>query len=188
MRSVRDPTSSGTQVAKMSQASSLRLLSSRSTCLTACLGRRPRAWAKDLPMSATPSEAPVMTPSVAFAKESTRLAPIPLTLGVLVVEDRRRNLCGVPLDVSETGVFAAWYADQRSCHLGGADDGRGQKPRQSFICNRYRCSGRVADWLGSLGYSSFLRGGFHNSLATLPATRKMHAAWSSDWMMKPRRS
>src|SRR3954467_6806857 len=28
--------------------------------------------------------------------------------------------------------------------------GRGQKPRQSFICNRYRCSGRVADWLGSL--------------------------------------
>src|SRR3954470_12519879 len=66
--------------------------------------------------------------------------------------------------------------------------GRGQKPRQSFICNRYRCSGRVADWLGSLGYSSFLRGGFHNSLATLPATRKMHAAWSSDWMMKPRRS
>src|SRR3954451_21825023 len=36
-------------------------------------------------------------------------------------------------------------------------DGRGQKPRQSFICNRYRCSGRVADWLGSLGYSSFLK-------------------------------
>ena len=34
-------------------------------------------------------------------------------------------------------------------------DGRGQKPRQSFICNRYRCSGRVADWLGSLGYWSF---------------------------------
>jgi len=33
-----------------------------------------------------------------------------------------------------------------------------------------------------------LRGGFHNSLATRPATRKMHAAWSSDWMMKPRRS
>src|SRR3954452_20587902 len=25
------------------------------------------------------------------------------------------------------------------------DHGRGQKPRQSFICNRYRCSGRVAD-------------------------------------------
>jgi hypothetical protein len=24
----------------------------------------------------------------------------------------------VPLDVSETGVFADWYADQRSCHLG----------------------------------------------------------------------
>ena len=35
--------------------------------------------------------------------------------------------------------------------------GRGQKPRQSFICNRYRCSGRVADWLGSLGYPSFLK-------------------------------
>src|SRR4051812_23105092 len=33
-----------------------------------------------------------------------------------------------------------------------------------------------------------IRGGFHNSLATLPATRKMHAAWSSDWMMKPRRA
>src|SRR3954469_24867919 len=36
-------------------------------------------------------------------------------------------------------------------------DGRGQKPRQSFIRNRYRCSGRVADWLGSLGYPSFLK-------------------------------
>ena len=35
---------------------------------------------------------------------------------------------------------------------------------------------------------ALLRGGFHNSLATRPATRKMHAAWSSDWMMKPRRS
>jgi FtsP/CotA-like multicopper oxidase with cupredoxin domain len=35
--------------------------------------------------------------------------------------------------------------------------GRGQKPRQCFICNRYQCSGRVADWLGSLGYSSFLK-------------------------------
>src|SRR5437016_4371115 len=31
-----------------------------------------------------------------------------------------------------------------------------------------------------------LRGSFHNSLATRRATRKMHAAWSSDWMMKPR--
>ena len=39
----------------------------------------------------------------------------------------------------------------------GNRDGRGQKPRQSFICNRYRCSGRVADWLGSLGHSSFLK-------------------------------
>ena len=39
----------------------------------------------------------------------------------------------------------------------GVCDGRGQKPRQSFICNRYRCSGRVADWFGSLGYSSFLK-------------------------------
>src|SRR4051794_37317029 len=37
------------------------------------------------------------------------------------------------------------------------DRGRGQKPRQSFIRNRYRCSGRVADWLGSLGYPSFLK-------------------------------
>src|SRR3954453_9949720 len=69
----RAPTISGTQVAKTSQASSLRLLSSRSTCLMACLGRRPRAWAKDLPMSATPSDAPVITPRVAFARESTRL-------------------------------------------------------------------------------------------------------------------
>jgi hypothetical protein len=33
-----------------------------------------------------------------------------------------------------------------------------------------------------------LRGGFHNSLATRRATRKMHVAWSSDWIMKPRRS
>src|SRR4051794_6149666 len=38
-----------------------------------------------------------------------------------------------------------------------ATGGRGQKPRQSFIRNRYRCSGRVADWLGSLGYPSFLK-------------------------------
>src|SRR5918994_2671059 len=61
----------------------------------------------------------------------TALAPIPLTLGVLAVEDRRRNLCGVPLDVSETGVFAAWYADQRSCHVGGADDhGTGRVDRR----------------------------------------------------------
>ena len=39
-----------------------------------------------------------------------------------------------------------------------------------------------------LGTPLFLRGGFHNSLATRRATRKMHVAWSSDWMMKPRRS
>ena len=60
--------------------------------------------------------------SVKSGPATVMLETIPLTLGVLAVEDRRRNLCGVPLDVSETGVFAAWYADQRSCHLGGADD------------------------------------------------------------------
>src|SRR3954471_7850916 len=70
--SVRDPTISGTQVAKMSHASIPGLLSSRSTCLTACLVRR--AWAKDLPIIATASDAPVITPSVAFARESTRFA------------------------------------------------------------------------------------------------------------------
>ena len=46
------------------------------------------------------------------------------------------------------------------CQISGQlaeSSGRGQKPRQSFICNRYRCSGRVADWLGSLGYPSFLK-------------------------------
>src|SRR3954452_10317767 len=79
MRSVRDPTSSGTQLAKMSQASSLRLLSSRSTCLMACLGRRPRAWAKDLPMSATPSEAPVITP-----KGGIRQGVDPLGMNILI--------------------------------------------------------------------------------------------------------
>jgi transposase len=33
-----------------------------------------------------------------------------------------------------------------------------------------------------------LRGSFQNSRARRPATRKRHAAWSSDWMMKPSRS
>jgi hypothetical protein len=33
-----------------------------------------------------------------------------------------------------------------------------------------------------------LRGGCHNSRARRPATRKRQAAWSRDWMMKPRRS
>jgi hypothetical protein len=42
------------------------------------------------------------------------------------------------------------------------------------------------DIRSAAGYA--LRRGFHNSRATRPATRKMHAAWSSDWMMKPRRS
>src|SRR3954452_14309011 len=70
--SVRDPTISGTQVAKMSHASIPGLLSSRSTCLTACLVRR--AWAKDLPIIATASDAPVITPSAALARESTRFA------------------------------------------------------------------------------------------------------------------
>jgi hypothetical protein len=43
---------------------------------------------------------------------------MPLTLGVSAVGDRRRNICGVPLAVSKTGVFAEWYADQRFCHPG----------------------------------------------------------------------
>src|ERR671921_1339648 len=72
--SVRDPTISGTHVAKMSHASIPGLLSSRSTCLTACLVKRPRAWAKDRPIIATASEAPVITPSAALARESTRFA------------------------------------------------------------------------------------------------------------------
>src|SRR5215207_451009 len=72
--SVRDPTISGTHVAKMSHASIPGLLSSRSTCLTACLVKRPRAWAKDLPIIATASDTPVITPSAALARESTRFA------------------------------------------------------------------------------------------------------------------
>jgi hypothetical protein len=40
--------------------------------LTACLVKR--AWAKDLPIIATASEAPVITPSAALARESTRFA------------------------------------------------------------------------------------------------------------------
>src|SRR5919112_3569369 len=72
--SVRGPTISGTQLAKTSQASIPGLLSSRSTCLTACLVKRPRAWAKDLPIIATASDAPVITQSAALARESTRFA------------------------------------------------------------------------------------------------------------------
>src|SRR3954471_215126 len=34
----------------------------------------------------------------------------------------------------------------------------------------------------------WLRGGFQNSLARRPATRKRQAAWSRDWTMNPSRS
>ena len=68
------PTRCGTQRAKLSQTSMPLLLSRRSTCLIACLVTRPRACASAWPIIATASEAPVMTPSVAAASESTRLA------------------------------------------------------------------------------------------------------------------
>src|SRR3954467_14896832 len=49
------------------------------------------------------------------------------------------------------------------------------------------CTDAVS-WKGekdSIKQAIFLRAGFHNSRATRPATRKMHAACSRDWMMKP---
>src|SRR3954465_3791905 len=67
---------------------------------------------------------------------------------------------GVLPAVAAAGHPGLWLRAFSSRKLEGAtydSVGRGQKPRQSFICNRYRCSGRVADWLGSLGYSSFLK-------------------------------
>ena len=63
----------GTQRAKLSHTSIPVLLSSRSTCLTACLVTKPRAWARAWPMIATASDAAAITPSVAPARASIRL-------------------------------------------------------------------------------------------------------------------
>ncbi len=71
--SVDDPTTSGTHRAAISHGSMAWLLRSRSTCLIACRVRRPRAWAKDLPITATANDALTITPSVAWASDSTRL-------------------------------------------------------------------------------------------------------------------
>src|SRR3984957_15344227 len=72
--SVHDPTRCGTQREKLPQTSMPPLLSKRSTCLIACLVTSPRACARAWPIIATATDAPVMTPSVAAASESTRLA------------------------------------------------------------------------------------------------------------------
>jgi hypothetical protein len=50
------------------------LLSSLSTCLTACLLSNPRACANAWPIIETASDAPVMTPSVPLASDAIRLA------------------------------------------------------------------------------------------------------------------
>jgi hypothetical protein len=72
--SLRAPIMCGTQRAKLSQTSMPWLLNSRSTCLIACFVTKPRACASAWPITATASEAPLITPSVAPASESTRLA------------------------------------------------------------------------------------------------------------------
>src|SRR3954451_4012037 len=56
------------------QTSMLWLLSSRSTCLIACLVTSPRACASACPITATASDALVITPNVAPANASTLLA------------------------------------------------------------------------------------------------------------------
>src|ERR1039457_4097951 len=48
--------------------------SSRSTCLMACFVTRPRASARPCPIVLTARDAVLMTPSVALARDSTRLA------------------------------------------------------------------------------------------------------------------
>ena len=63
----------------------------------------------------------------------------------------------VPVAESVDGEVAGQHRGEEVGGVRMDRVGRGQKPRRSFICNRYRCSGRVADWLGSLGYSSFLK-------------------------------
>ncbi len=59
---------------KLSHTSMPLLLSSRSTCLTACLVTRPRACANAWPIIATASDAAAITPRAAPAKASIRLA------------------------------------------------------------------------------------------------------------------
>ena len=61
----------GTRRAKASHASMFRLLSNWSTCLIACLVTRPRPRASACPITATASDALVITPNVAPANAST---------------------------------------------------------------------------------------------------------------------
>ena len=68
----RTPIWCGTQRAKLSHTSMPWLLSSRSTCLIACLVTKPRACA--WPIIATASDAACITPSVAPASEAIRFA------------------------------------------------------------------------------------------------------------------
>ena len=63
-----------THEANKSQGTTPALLSKRSTCLIADLANNPRARASACPIKETASAAPVITPSVALAKDSTRLA------------------------------------------------------------------------------------------------------------------
>src|SRR5256885_6646186 len=71
MIALRAPIRWGAQWAKLSQTSMLWLLSSRSTCLIACLVTSPRACATACPITATASDALVITPNVAPANAST---------------------------------------------------------------------------------------------------------------------
>ena len=70
----RLPTTYGTQRTSKASTSMPGLDSSRSTCLMACLVRRPRASARPWPIMATASKADSIAPRVAPASESTRLA------------------------------------------------------------------------------------------------------------------
>src|SRR6195952_422014 len=71
---LRGPTTKGTQWRSAASRSIPWLDNSRSTCLIACLVRRPRARASPWPMVCTAREAVLRTPRVALAKDSTRLA------------------------------------------------------------------------------------------------------------------
>src|SRR6478609_9077319 len=71
---LRGPTTYGTQWRSAASRSIPWLDSSRSTCLMACLVTRPRARARPCPIVLTAREAVLMTPSVALASDSTRLA------------------------------------------------------------------------------------------------------------------
>jgi len=72
--SLRPPTASGTHCANISQDETPALLSSLSTCLTACLVNNPRACANAWPIIDTASVAPVITPSGPLASDAIRFA------------------------------------------------------------------------------------------------------------------